>query len=242
MDFYNNLSPYYDEMISFEDRLQSEHRVYENILQKFPAKKILDAGCGSGFLSILLSRMGLEITGCDISEEMLASAQKNAERYSVNPIFTFSDFLSLTDVFEDQFDAIFCMGNSFVHLLTPEDQKKALDNFHRLLTPQGYLCLQILNYDKILHEKRGIFSVKKIGDKTITRSYRFNSQTVNFIITIEFPEKEEQFITELYPLQSEELQSILKNTGFKRSAIYSNLNFDRYEQRKSENICLFSYK
>jgi len=242
LDFYKGLSPYYDEMTNFEKRLQSEQEIYKTVFQKFPAKKILDAGCGSGFLSILLSQHGFELTGCDNSKEMLALARKNAKRYSVSPRFIFSDFLSVSKVVDDHFDAVFCIGNSFVHLLTADDQNKALENFYRLLVPGGYLFLQILNYDQILRDRPNIFSVKNMTDKKITRAYRFNQRTIQFIITINYTDREEQFITELYPLKSGELRSLLRKTGFDRIQIYGNLNFNRYYKNRSENICVFCYK
>ena len=242
MDFYKGLSQYYDQMTNFEDRLLSEQGIYETIFQKYPAKKILDAGCGSGFLSILLSQKGIEVTGCDNSKAMLTLARKNAKSYSVSPRYILSDFLSLSEVVNDRFDAIFCIGNSFVHLLTENDQRNTLKNFHRLLLPGGYLCLQILNYDQILRDRPNIFSVKHLTDRTITRAYRFNEPTLQFIITIKYTNREEQFSTELYPLKSGELRSLLRSTGFDRIQIYGNLKFDRYDKRKSENICFFCYK
>ena len=174
MNFYKRLAPHYDEMISFKPRLENERYIYKNIFKKFPAKKVLDAGCGSGFLSILLSQIGLSVIGCDNSQDMLIVARKNATFYNVKPEFIFSDFLSLATDIDGPFDAIFCVGNSFVHLLTVEHQLKALDNFNRLLTANGYLCLQILNYYRILAQRPEIFSVKKLNNKTIIRGYRYN--------------------------------------------------------------------
>lgn len=37
--------------------------------------KVLDVGCGSGFMSAILAKMGFEVTGVDLSEEMVAQAK-----------------------------------------------------------------------------------------------------------------------------------------------------------------------
>lgn len=46
-------------------------------------KRVLDAGCGYGFYSILLAKRGAMVTGIDISEKMIALAKNNAEKASV---------------------------------------------------------------------------------------------------------------------------------------------------------------
>ena len=62
MQFYDELSVHYDQMISFETRVENEQKIYKNILELYPAKNIIDAGCGSGFHSIILSSLGTCIT------------------------------------------------------------------------------------------------------------------------------------------------------------------------------------
>lgn len=37
--------------------------------------KVLDVGCGSGFMSAILAKLGFEVTGVDLSEEMVAQAK-----------------------------------------------------------------------------------------------------------------------------------------------------------------------
>ena len=45
---------------------------------------ILDIGCGPGFFSLLLARLGHAVTAFDYAEDMLAQAQENARRYGVH--------------------------------------------------------------------------------------------------------------------------------------------------------------
>ena len=54
----------------------------ELIAEQLPWKhplRILDAGCGPGFFSILMARRGHEITGVDYSEAMIECARENVE-------------------------------------------------------------------------------------------------------------------------------------------------------------------
>ncbi|MCR5012540.1 MAG: methyltransferase domain-containing protein [Lachnospiraceae bacterium] len=53
----------------------------DEIQKVFPSKrqdiKILDIGAGPGFISIILSELGYNVTAADFSKEMLAEAEKN---------------------------------------------------------------------------------------------------------------------------------------------------------------------
>jgi 2-polyprenyl-3-methyl-5-hydroxy-6-metoxy-1,4-benzoquinol methylase len=226
-------------MINFSDRLKTERLVFEHLLNRFPAKTALDAGCGSGFHTIVLSQLKLIMTGIDNSEHMLKLAKRNSNKHHVTPSFLKNDFLSLNATLKDSYDAVFCLGNSFVHLLSDNDQVRALSNFKTYLRPEGYLCLQIINYDKILKNRQEILAVKEVNDNLITRSYVFNQSTITFKVKVESKAKDEEYSTELYPMQSEELLSFLRKVGFTKLNLYGDLKLNSYHRFESDNICIF---
>ena len=48
------------------------YKTFKYLFNKFAkGKKILDIGCGSGYLSLELARDGFEVTGVDISEKCI---------------------------------------------------------------------------------------------------------------------------------------------------------------------------
>jgi len=239
MDFYHDLAPFYDQMISFEERLDKEQALFRMILNKYPAGTALDAGCGSGFHSIVLSKLGLKVTGIDISDDMLVLAKANAIKHHVNPLFLRSDFLHLTAMLAADVDAVYCLGNSFAHLLSSDTQSRALKNFKKCLTNAGYLCIQIINYDKFLHEQKEEWSVKKTVDATFTRRYIYHEHTISFQVLVERQGQSQTISTELYPLRSKELIKQLEEAGFQTIRIYGNLNLDPFEPLRSDNCCCF---
>jgi len=239
LNFYHDLSPLYDEMIYFSNRLETEKNIFEYILKNYPAKTAIDAGCGSGFHTILLSQLNLTVTGIDNSPSMLKLAEKNSKKYEVNPSFKQGDFLSLNTHIKDRYDAVYCLGNSFVHLLSEEDQVKSLLNFRHLLKKNGYLCLQIVNYDKILKNKQKVLAVRKVKDQTITRLYTFKQNTIIFTVKVESEKGCKEISTELYPMQSNEVKSLLLKAGFNKIHLYGDLKLNPYRQYDSGNICLF---
>ena len=241
MNFYSQISFFYDEMTRFDKRIESERPVFENILKKYPARCVLDAGCGSGLHSILLAQMGIEVDGFDLSREMLDLAIRNAETNCVTPGFTKADFLNYPDYIHKLYDAVFCLGNSLVHLITLKDQRVALQNFKDSLQKDGYLCIQILNYDKILREKREILVDIEVGDRKITRSYTYKARTIDFTVTTKFAGRSSKSTTELYPMTYNELTDLLFQAGFKDLYAYGSLKLESFDSQNSENLCLFCF-
>jgi ubiquinone/menaquinone biosynthesis C-methylase UbiE len=241
VNFYKEISSFYDDMINFSNRLESEKKIFKALLSRYPAKIVIDAGCGSGFHTILLSQLNLKATGLDTSESMLRLAESNSKKYHVVPSFVKSDFLSLNKSLRRRNDAVFCLGNSFVHLLTEKDQIRALINFREYLNTSGFLCLQIINYDKILKNKQKVFAVREINNQKITRMYSFHQKTITFTIKIESGNDFKESSTELYPIQSAEILTNLEKAGFDKTEIYGDLKLNPYNQYESENICCFSY-
>ncbi|QSX40371.1 methyltransferase domain-containing protein [Shewanella cyperi] len=107
--------------------------------------RILDAGGGFGFFSQKLAAQGHEVVLCDISAEMLASAEAQIAASSVplnirlvhGPL----QALNLTD--HGQFDLILC--HAVVEWLA--DAKSALEGLLQLLKPAGLLSLMFFNLD-----------------------------------------------------------------------------------------------
>lgn len=85
--------------------------------------KLLDVPCGNGRLSIPLSLFQFEVTGVDFSDEFIAEANAAAQKQGANCSFTKADMRHLN--WENEFDAAFCMGNSFGYF----DYNDTLDFF-----------------------------------------------------------------------------------------------------------------
>lgn len=59
---------------SFVDRLEKE--LIAKSAQPQAGEKALDLGCGTGIFTIWLAKQGLDVTGIDLSSEMLAKARE----------------------------------------------------------------------------------------------------------------------------------------------------------------------
>lgn len=101
--------------------------------------KVLDVGCGPGREVDWLSEAGYDVTGLDQSEEMLRWAREkypersfvrgDQERFELN----------------EQFDALTCVGSTFLYNFTNDDVRAALGCFRNHLKEGGLLYLDMRN-------------------------------------------------------------------------------------------------
>lgn len=97
---------------------------------------VLDVGCGTGVLSLLLSEMGHNVTGIDLSEGMLGRAKKKAYDQNLRAEFRLDDAENLS--FENaSFDAVINRHLLWT-LLNPE---RAVAEWKRVLKPGGKLII-----------------------------------------------------------------------------------------------------
>ncbi len=102
--YWSGRAPEYSRL--HEDELASERgtsfaAVLAGLPPVRPGARVLDLGCGSGLLSIVLAGRGCRVTGVDFSADMLAQARVNAERHGVAEN---ADFVQ-ADIHELPFDA-----------------------------------------------------------------------------------------------------------------------------------------
>ena len=105
-DYFDGYDAWYSTRIgTFVDQVETDAAF--SLLVPENGIRILDAGCGTGNFSIKLANMGCDVTGIDISENMLAQAvQKTQGRKNIR--FYEMD-ASHMDFSDNIFDAALCM-------------------------------------------------------------------------------------------------------------------------------------
>ena len=98
--------------------------------------KILDAGCGPGFFTILLNQAGVETIGVDGAEKMLQEARAKALQAGLVPEFRRMDCHRL-DFADNTFDAV--ISRNLTHTL--RDHKQVYKEWLRVLKPGGTLFI-----------------------------------------------------------------------------------------------------
>ena len=102
--------------------------------------RVLDLGCGSGWASRLLAKDAREVTGVDVSDEMVKQATESSKNYP-NVKFLWGSAQKIP-----------CGDNSFDKMLSVEsfyyyaDQEAALDEIFRVMVPGGRIFILINLY------------------------------------------------------------------------------------------------
>ena len=103
-----------------------------------PGHSVLDLGCGTGTLAILVKRAepGAEVTGLDADPEMLAQARAKAKRDGVELELT-EGYSTRLPYPERSFDRV--LSTLFFHHLDPESKRQTAGEIARVLRPGGEL-------------------------------------------------------------------------------------------------------
>ncbi len=148
-DFFGKLAKYYD--VLFGNWIRNmQKRVIElvDVVDIKGGARILDAGCGTGNLLVLLEGYGknFEVYGVDISKEMIDIAGGKVKEAEL-------EVQSVEDLdFRDNFfDYIFSI-DAFHHY---SDKKLAMDNFYRVLRKNGKLAIVDINFGRFFNKLFG---------------------------------------------------------------------------------------
>ncbi|MBV9685880.1 MAG: class I SAM-dependent methyltransferase, partial [Alphaproteobacteria bacterium] len=111
-------------------------RIFDLVLAGRGALDVLDAGCGTGFLSLELASRGHRVTGVDFAPAMLAEARRKAAQHGAEVRFEEADAEQLPFA-SGSFDLVVSR-----HVLwTLPHPEMAIDEWIRVLRPGGRLAV-----------------------------------------------------------------------------------------------------
>lgn len=122
----------------------AEVNYLHGLLQRFsgqPVRRVLDIACGTGSHAIELERLGYEVVGSDLSQDMLSRARQKARETGSKIRFEQQDMRSL-DVATRPFDAVLCLFDAIGHVETTAAIKQTFRAVHRHLGEGGLFVLE----------------------------------------------------------------------------------------------------
>ncbi len=244
MAFYNDIAGFYDSMFPFDVRLKKQSQIFQIFLRDFPMHTVLEAGCGTGLQSLALCQNGLNVTGIDLSSEMIAQARVTARNHQANIVFregSFQDVRKLDQA--GSFDAIFILGNSVAHILSGEELRLTLQAFHTTLSQSGLLIIQLLNYQPILRNQNRILGINYSHEDQYIRFYDFlENGSIRFnilkIVRSQDEVQHELFSEILYPWVMDEMREALEDSGFELLYVTEELDKKDFDLERSEVLSL----
>lgn len=112
-------------------------------LKNAPGNRVLDAGCGTGFLALLLARNGWYVTAIDASTAMIEQGLRMAKEMGLTEFVTFQvGDVQTIDLPDNTFDAVVSRHASWLF----QDPENAYRTWVRLLRPGGILLNMDANW------------------------------------------------------------------------------------------------
>lgn len=208
----------WDDLIDWDSRASSEGDFFIRTLKELGAKKVLDVATGTGFHSIRLLENDFEVVSADGSPAMLAKAFENGRRRGHILRTVQADWRWLNKDIHQKFDAIICLGNSFTHLFSDDDRRKALAEFNAALRHDGVLIIDHRNYDSILdHGYNDKHVYYYCGDKVQVEPEHVDDGLARF--KYEFPDNS-KFNLNMYPLRKEYMRNLMHEVGYQQIDTY----------------------
>lgn len=167
---------------------------YEDLKEFLKNKegKILDLGCGSG--RNFTKRTGVDFYGVDFSENMIKLARKNAKEKNVDAKLFVSNAKNLP--FEDNFFD-YAIYIAALHCIeSKETRKNSLEELFRVLKPKAKIMITVWSKNHKKVEKY----LKKFPDRNTK---------------IPWKKENVEYLRYYYIYEKEELENLLKDTGFK---------------------------
>jgi ubiquinone/menaquinone biosynthesis C-methylase UbiE len=170
-----------------EDR-KSLTKITLSMMGDVKGKRILDAGCGPGKEVKILSEMGAEVVGMDISKEMLKIAKKNCEDVEANFIL---GNIEQTEFPDHELDIII----SLFSILFKKNLESLLKEFHRILKKGGELYIVVPHPTRkmVVYTKNYFDSGKhweQRGKLRVFNYYRTMEEYINSLVDAGFQIKE----------------------------------------------------
>ena len=115
---------------------------YERQIKNY-GSPVLELACGTGNYLVTLSNEDTDISGIDISEDMLHGAKRRAQSKQTEPNLINADMRNFD--LGQEFNLIFIAGNSLQHLNTNSDVESCFASVRKHLAQKGRFIVEVFN-------------------------------------------------------------------------------------------------
>ena len=138
---YKKFAYYYDEVITNNTNYDLWVEFVEPYINK--NSNILDLACGTGTFITMLKLKGYNVSGLDLSDEIIEIAKEKAKLNRLSIPFYIADMTNFK--LSEKFDLITCFFDSINFLKEKTDIKKMLDSVYKHLNNDGYFIFDIFS-------------------------------------------------------------------------------------------------
>ena len=229
MDAYHELAKSYDRLTNDVD-YGATVDFYMQILDRegVRPRTCADLACGTGSVTAILARKGLDVTGVDMSEEMLTEAMAKVMDMEQPPRFVCQKLQELR--LPRAVDLAVCALDSLDYVTDPADCAEAIRRVYKALNPGGIFIFDVNTPEKLramdgqvfLDEDDDVYCVWRgeFDEAANICSYGMDLfQRHGEVWNRSFEEHSE------YAYSAEQLTGYLKAAGFTNIEIYADREF-----------------
>lgn len=149
--FYAGFADKYDLFMPWDRRIRKERRFFKYLLGSNEVNRVLDCFCGTGFHVSMLSEMGYEVDGIDVSHDMVRRAKENLKGRGFESRVRIGDVKALRA--DKKYDCVLSMGNSLAHEFGDANVSRALKGMYAALEPGGIGVVHMENFDRLYEDR-----------------------------------------------------------------------------------------
>ena len=210
-------------------------------LKAYPLKEGLDVGCGGGWFTRAFQRHGYQMTGLDVSAEMLDYAQARALKEGVRSEYLLGDITKMQ--LPKKFDFVTAI-NDCLNYIPKQKLDSALKRVYGALKKEGVFLFDVSSERKILQRIANTVCVDDRDDVTYISFNRAETDGVTMDVSLfeknpdgTFCRKDETHRQYIYT--EEELLVALERNGFTPISVTGHLGEDK---RLSDRLCILAQK
>jgi SAM-dependent methyltransferase len=241
---YDSFAEFYDYVIPYRNR--GDVGFFVELSRQVQAP-VLEVACGTGRVLIPCAKAGVKMVGLDLSSAMLAVCRERlaGESPEVRTRVELHEGDMRTFHLGRTFDLITVPFRGFQHLLTVDDQRRALGRFRSHLADGGRLVLDLFNPSMpLLGDERWLAQPMEEppftmpDGRTVVRSYRIAGrdyfsqvQEVEMTHQIAWPDGRVERQSERFQLRYAfrfEVEHLLVREGFAVEALYGDYDKTPY--------------
>ena len=214
-------------------------RVLKSVLRGKDSPIVLDLACGTGSITIPLSKMGYDMIGVDQSADMLLCAQDKAMEQGLSILFLMQDMREL-DLY-GTVDAAVCVCDGMNYILEEEELGEVFRRVSLFTSPGGVFIFDMNTDHKFRELGSASFTETAEGfsyqwDNSYDDVSMINRYDVTFLDLESREVFSETHFQRAYP--AEVVKRLLVEAGFERVEMFKGYSDEPFTSDTSRIVCI----